>query len=139
MLLKSYIHWFFKYFFLWVKLYFSDINECLFTSECLEMYGNECINTEGSYYCNCIGDGFKPTYGQTACITDDQMIQNTSESEVVEISEADKCKEELSNCHMFADCFTTNESNVCACKFGFIGDGINCEGWFDSYHELDFL
>ena len=33
-------------------------------------------------------------------------------------------------CHINADCTNTDGSFECACRPGFVGDGINCAGWY---------
>ena len=36
-------------------------------------------------------------------------------------------------CHVNADCTNTIGSFACQCRPGYVGDGINCAGWYSSF------
>ena len=36
-----------------------DVDECQFSDECVTLHGNLCLNTVGSYTCDCIANGFQ--------------------------------------------------------------------------------
>ena len=36
----------------------ADVDECHFTDECRTLHGNLCVNTIGSYTCECRAPGF---------------------------------------------------------------------------------
>jgi hypothetical protein len=43
----------------------------------------------------------------------------------------DECGSDTHNCHDNATCTNTEGSFTCACKNGFSGNGIICEGWWN--------
>ena len=43
-------------------------------------------------------------------------------------SDIDECVQGLDNCHADADCTNIAGSFQCACKTGFLGNGVSCSG-----------
>ncbi|XP_044160450.1 uromodulin-like [Bufo gargarizans] len=84
----------------------SDIDECAYswTNNC----SGVCINTYGSYRCEC-PQGF---------------TKNRSEICV----DIDECSDRnLTSCHPLAQCTNTYGSYSCACPYGYYGNGFECE------------
>lgn len=97
----------------------EDIDECLSSNSC--DVNSECVNTDGSYKCNCKlgyeGNG-------TACHCSKGYHANGTEC--FDINECD----ENNDCHDDAICSNTPGSYDCKCRQGFWGDGNLCyEGY----------
>eukprot|EP00117_Sycon_ciliatum_P002156 scpid19505/ scgid5889/ Fibrillin-1; MP340 len=83
--------------------YCQDIEECLFGGHTCYEYRAYCINTPGSFLCEChegyIGDG--------------QLVCNN----------VDECSLGTHACHESSECVDTIGSFGCPCRTGFLGDG----------------
>ncbi|XP_075140692.1 uromodulin-like [Leptodactylus fuscus] len=84
----------------------SDIDECAFSwsNNC----SGVCINTYGSYRCEC-KDGFTKNPSDI-CVDIDECSNRT-----------------LSSCHPLAHCFNEYGSHMCICPDGYYGNGFHCE------------
>jgi hypothetical protein len=80
-----------------------DIDECA-DSPCDEDV-SECLNTEGSYLCDCDG-GYELEAGECVNI--------------------DECERELDNCDPDATCTDRTPGFACECDSGFTGNGVGC-------------
>ena len=107
-----------------------------------------CINTTGSYNCNCengyYGSGkvcvrgqcndsscpknqkcVSPTTIYCDCVDGFQKANNTC-------IDSNECLQEVFPCHKSADCSNTEGSYACSCNQGFVGNGTTCvEGQCD--------
>ncbi|KAM5151666.1 uromodulin-like [Mantella aurantiaca] len=90
--------------------YCNDIDECqdYYSNQCNFYGGGFCVNTIGSYTCNC-NSGF----------------QYIEEFDCVDI---DECADpNLYNCDPTAICTNNIGSYTCTCPYGYYGDGRHCE------------
>ncbi|KAM5151667.1 uromodulin-like [Mantella aurantiaca] len=87
-----------------------DIDECqgYYANNCNYYGGGSCINTIGSYTCNCY-PGF----------------QYMSEFGCVEVDEC--ANSSLNDCDPVATCANYYGSYTCTCPYGYYGDGRHCE------------
>jgi hypothetical protein len=46
-------------------------------------------------------------------------------------SDVNECASNTHNCNDNAICTNTNGSFTCVCKNGFLGNGVNCTGWWN--------
>ena len=117
---------------------FKDIDECS-TNASLCHAMAECVDTEGSYSCQCstgyTGDGlnsctsksnsyniYLPQYVSLKC------VRNTSNC-----TDINECDHNLDNCDMNADCTDTIGSFNCTCVFGYTGTGQLCGNFIVYY------
>ncbi|RDD36185.1 Latent-transforming growth factor beta-binding protein 1, partial [Trichoplax sp. H2] len=86
----------------------TDYNECNNLQDYSCIGNQQCVNTMGSYTCNCsAGYQFNPTLQR--CI------------------DINECQKSVSPCHQNSNCINTAGSYQCQCKNGYIGDGkLNC-------------
>ncbi|EDV19076.1 uncharacterized protein TRIADDRAFT_62473, partial [Trichoplax adhaerens] len=86
----------------------TDYNECNNPQDYSCIGNQRCVNTMGSYTCNCsAGYQFNPTLQR--CI------------------DINECQKSVSPCHQNSNCINTAGSYQCQCKNGYIGDGkLNC-------------
>lgn len=99
-----------KKFFLFL-IFFLDINECIDQgkeNECLKL-NSYCINTPGSYKCNCFNG-----------------LRKSSSSECVDI---DECIENKHNCNGNSNCVNLFAGFKCQCADGF--------KWSDTRHQCE--
>ncbi|XP_073491174.1 uncharacterized protein [Aquarana catesbeiana] len=85
----------------------NDIDECQdhYTNNCI---GGSCVNTIGSYTCNCF-PGFK-YISEFGC------------------ADIDECADSfLNDCDPLAICKNNIGSYTCTCSYGYYGDGRHCE------------
>jgi len=110
---------------IWYILYtYVDINECInvSTNDCTQ----QCINTPGSYECDCY-DGYReitPNATQCEGMNNQLSIYNCNNYIGVDINEC----EEYNDCHQI--CTNTIGSYYCSCDTGFMlsTDSRSCEG-----------
>ncbi|XP_076876101.1 fibrillin-2 [Brachyhypopomus gauderio] len=82
-----------------------DVNECEVDANiCLS---GECENTKGSYICHC-ELGYSVKKGASGC------------------TDVDECKSDVHNCALHATCVNVPGSFRCACREGWVGDGVKC-------------
>ena len=143
----------------------DDINEC---KTDLHNCSDEqtCINTDGSFTCECkhgfTGDGLtcvdidECDQGSHSCTTHSTCFNTIGGFECKcdngfggqTCSDIDECTLELDNCHANATCHNNDGSYTCECKDNFEGDGIQkcdpteeCDPAIDpscDFHDLTF-
>ncbi|KAM5158340.1 uncharacterized protein ACMZJ9_009632 [Mantella aurantiaca] len=88
----------------------NDIDECQedFTNNCVFFESGSCVNTIGSYTCNC-HTGFK-YMAEFGCIDIDECADSS-----------------LNDCDPVAICENNYRSYSCTCPYGYYGDGKHCE------------
>ena len=59
------------------------------------------------------------------------------------LSDIDECNEtyavKRNKCHLNASCINMQGSYNCSCNPNYVGDGFNCEGAFDLFHDSQFV
>ena len=95
----------------YIKIIFSDFNECNGITECDEV-SSYCINTVGNYYCQC-----KPGFELS-------RVNNRTCEDI------DECKVGAALCSQKHNCKNTFGSYTCGCDEGYRlnADGRTCEG-----------
>ncbi|PIO24385.1 hypothetical protein AB205_0039340, partial [Aquarana catesbeiana] len=89
----------------------NDIDECQddYTNNCDYYYGGSCVNTIGSYTCNC-SRGYK-YISEFGCVDIDECADSS-----------------LNDCDPVAICKNFDYgSYTCTCPYGYYGDGRHCE------------
>jgi len=103
-----------------------DLNECEQFHPCDE--NSVCVNTLGSYKCECV-KGFEKTtlnqcHGNLYFILLIAYCKNVS---FFFFQDIDECNSNSNNCHQYAKCINTYGSYNCSCSSGFYGNGTYCE------------
>lgn len=89
----------------------EDIDECMNYNDNKCPNNTKCVNTEGSFKCECL-PGFT-----------DKDPKNPGKK----CEDIDECKnKELNKCSKYATCTNTMGSYNCTCTDGYEGDGIHC-------------
>jgi len=84
----------------YANYYCSDVNECITEMPC-NTNVSQCVNTFGSYMCDCI-QGAATQIDATKCV------------------DADECALQTDNCNVYTQtCINTIGNYTCACKIGF--------------------
>ena len=102
-----------------------DIDECeVYIDGC----DQDCINTPGSFLCNCSQGFVLNEYGFTC---DGEMygfyiIVMGSQDNLIACVDLDECLSDP--CHSNATCNNTIGSFTCTCVSGYSGDGFLCSG-----------
>ncbi|PIO23405.1 hypothetical protein AB205_0048350, partial [Aquarana catesbeiana] len=88
----------------------NDIDECqdYYYNNCYYYDGCYCVNTIGSYFCNCYS-GFEYTE-EIGCLDIDECADSS-----------------LNNCDPVAICINYYGYYTCICPYGYYGDGYHCE------------
>ncbi|XP_073491121.1 uromodulin-like [Aquarana catesbeiana] len=88
----------------------NDIDECqdYYYNNCYYYDGCYCVNTIGSYFCNCYS-GFEYTE-EIGCLDIDECANSS-----------------LNNCDPVAICRNYYGYYTCICPYGYYGDGYHCE------------
>ncbi|KAM5151661.1 uncharacterized protein ACMZJ9_009898 [Mantella aurantiaca] len=91
-------------------IYCNDIDECrtYLANKCYYYGGGSCVNTVGSYTCNC-ASGFQ-YIEEFGCVDIDECADSS-----------------LNSCDPAAICTNNIESYTCTCPYGYYGDGRHCE------------
>ena len=109
--------------------FYADVNECkLKISNCHEHA--DCMNTEGSYECQC-KDGYQGNGIICTGISSDSMISmydalNHRSGWFLNL-DIDECDTGLHDCDKNANCNNTNGSFLCTCKESSFGNGKECK------------
>jgi hypothetical protein len=90
----------------------ADVDECSLGSHNCDPVGADCINTEGSFECEC-RLGFRDAANFT--------------TPGVECPDVDECFENSYDCFVRARCDNVVGSFTCTCIKGMEGDGLACE------------
>ena len=104
----------------------TDIDECALEIDSCSDCGT-CINTQGSYECDCLpgstGDTCEGQYTITALLACNIfVIMSFLHTDI------DECELGIHNCSENSQCFNRNCTFKCECLPGFTGGGIVCEG-----------
>uniref|UniRef100_A0A7E4W0Z1 EGF-like domain-containing protein n=1 Tax=Panagrellus redivivus TaxID=6233 RepID=A0A7E4W0Z1_PANRE len=83
----------------------EDIDECLENRDNCDTATTTCVNTPGSFLCNC-ASGYEGLNG--VCV------------------DIDECQRGTAGCHVNAHCINRIGSVECRCAAGFTGDGTDC-------------
>ncbi|KAM3723456.1 Fibrillin-1 [Dirofilaria immitis] len=83
----------------------EDINECVENRHSCDPSNSICVNTDGSYICEC-APGYEGVGG--ICV------------------DVNECEHGIAGCNVAARCENYLGSVGCKCPLGFIGDGIHC-------------
>ena len=96
----------------WLKIKFLlDFDECSeFEINDCNPINSVCVNTLGSYKCECLKGFYKA---------------NISSYECIDINE---CHFNLHDCYSISSCYNSYGSYSCKCNNGFYGDGKICRG-----------
>lgn len=49
----------------------------------------------------------------------------------------EECTTDTDNCHTEANCTNTKGSFYCTCHHGYSGDGVTCDGVYNSNYDLN--
>ncbi|KAJ8036816.1 Fibrillin-1 [Holothuria leucospilota] len=106
------------------ELFCQDIDECNIDAQNIMCgTGTVCINTEGSYRCDCL-EGFV------------RLSDPVSVSGGYYCQDIDECKQNSHGCSVYADCINYEGSFECQCMNGFYGDGFDCFDIDECHFEL---
>ncbi|TMS19921.1 Signal peptide, CUB and EGF-like domain-containing protein 1 [Larimichthys crocea] len=99
------------------QCFIGDVDECSFEELCRRELGNVCVNTPGSFVCQC-QPGFRAQ--APACVGPVCPDYNVCQ-------DVDECAESPAVCDGQGVCENTLGSYKCVCRPGYRGNGTHCE------------